>query len=136
MPTFTVTEGDDLVVEALDRGYNVANPRTRALKVNGRTGKLTVGAAPAGSASPGADGSPVLFGTALAQYVGNGRNGAGSLTAANAVVGDKVVAAVNLTSLTDATANFETTITVSGAIQQSSASDLSAVKHLFLFLHQ
>jgi hypothetical protein len=60
-----------------------------------------------------------------------GRNGAGALTLAGTKVGDKVVLAYNLTDLTDSAAGFEATITVAGQIQQSSATDFSAKKHLF-----
>lgn len=60
-----------------------------------------------------------------------GRNGAGALTLAGTRIGDKVVMAYNLTDLTDSAAGFEATITAAGQIQQSSATDLSAKKHLF-----
>lgn len=60
-----------------------------------------------------------------------GRNGAGSLTLAGTKVGDQVAFVYNITTPGDSTANFESVITVAGAIQQSSASNLSAVNHLF-----
>lgn len=66
----------------------------------------------------------------------NARNGAGAVAAVGASIGDKVLMAVNLTDLSDATANFESTITVNNQIQQSSATDLSTKKHMFLILHR
>jgi hypothetical protein len=63
---------------------------------------------------------------------GVGRNGAGALTFTGAKIGDKVVMVYNVSTPGDSTANFETTITADDAIQQSSASDLSAVNHIWL----
>lgn len=60
-----------------------------------------------------------------------GRNLAGALTLAGTRVGDKVRSVTNLAG-GDATASFESTITVAGQIQQSAASDLSAVSYLFV----
>lgn len=57
-----------------------------------------------------------------------GRNGAGSITLTGAVVGDRVVAVINNTDGSTASSLFEAAITVGDAIQQSSATDLSAKK--------
>jgi hypothetical protein len=59
-----------------------------------------------------------------------GKNGAGAITLTGAKVGDNVISVVNLSTPADASASFEDTITVADQIQQSSASDLSAVKYL------
>lgn len=59
-----------------------------------------------------------------------GRNGAGAVTLAGAKVGDTVAVVVNLSTPGDGAASFESTITVDGQIQQSSASNLSAVQFL------
>lgn len=63
-------------------------------------------------------------------FMVTGNNGAGQCTATGTVVGDKVLAAMNLTDATDDNANFEATITVVDKIVQSSASNLSAKKFL------
>src|SRR4051812_17822138 len=55
--------------------------------------------------------------------VASGSNGAGQITATGFKVGDKVVAAVNLTDGTNDAANFEAVITVVDKIVQSSASN-------------
>lgn len=60
-----------------------------------------------------------------------GRNGAGALTLAGTRVGDKVRTVVKESDGTDLSASFEATITVAGQIQQSSATDLSAVNITF-----
>lgn len=60
-----------------------------------------------------------------------GRNGAGSLTLTGAKVGDRVAGVYNISTPGNAGASFETEITVADAIQQSSASNLSAVNLLF-----
>lgn len=70
--------------------------------------------------------------TQLVTIASLGRNGAGALTLTGSVVGDRVVMAYNMTDLTDGAAAFETEITVADQIQQSSASDLSAKKHVFI----
>lgn len=58
-----------------------------------------------------------------------GRNGAGAITLAGTLVGDRVRKVVHEDG-TDASASFESTITVAGQLQQSSASDLSAQKYI------
>ena len=63
-----------------------------------------------------------------------GSNGAGPVTVASAVAGDTVVNATDLSFPADASADFEATISVSGQIQQSSTSNLSAHQfHLVIF---
>lgn len=69
--------------------------------------------------------------TKTVTVVANGNNGAGQITATGFKVGDKVVAAVNLTDGTNDAASFETEITVVDKIVQSSASNLSAKKYIF-----
>lgn len=76
--------------------------------------------------------SPVwtLIGRNLIKFSA-GRNGAGSLALTGTKVGDQVVFVYNITTPGDSSANFESVITVADAIQQSSASNLTAVNHLF-----
>jgi hypothetical protein len=69
--------------------------------------------------------------TKLVTVVAAGRNAAGAITATGFQVGDKVVAATNLTDGTGDTANFESEITVADQIQQSSASNLTTKKYIF-----
>lgn len=65
-----------------------------------------------------------------------GLNGPGGITLSNvntgdqAQAGDLVVSVLNLTSPADASASFETTISVTGQIQQTSSSNLSGNKYL------
>jgi hypothetical protein len=66
---------------------------------------------------------------ALDQLVGTAGNGAGARTLTGAAVGDKVTAVINLTDLIDASAAFESTITVVNQIQQT-ATDYSSDKIL------
>lgn len=68
--------------------------------------------------------------------VANGVAAAGPVTIAAAAVGDNVAMVLNLTGDSDDSANFESTVTVAGQIQQSSASNLSANKYLFVFQPQ
>ena len=58
------------------------------------------------------------------KVVANGLNGAGAVTVTGALVGDHIELVLNLTDATDATASFESTVSVAGQVQQTSASDL------------
>jgi hypothetical protein len=51
-----------------------------------------------------------------------------------AVIGDKVVAVIDLDNLADVSADFETTISVTDKIVQTVASDLSAITHILVQL--
>lgn len=57
-----------------------------------------------------------------------GSNGAGGVIVPGAVVGDKVGAVYRITDGTSQAASFETTVTVANQVQQSSASNLSAME--------
>jgi hypothetical protein len=62
-----------------------------------------------------------------------GRNGVGALTLTGAKVGDTVVNVSRLSAtIADGAALFESVITVADQIQQSSATDLSAVFFNFI----
>ena len=61
-----------------------------------------------------------------------GRNGAGTLALTGAKIGDVVSGVANLSVAADLKASFETVITVAGQIQQSSATNLSAVVCQFI----
>jgi hypothetical protein len=63
--------------------------------------------------------------------VASGNNGAGAITIAGALVGDNVEFVYNATDDTDATSSFEATVSVSGQVQQTSASNLSAKTCIF-----
>lgn len=78
------------------------------------------------------DGVPVLSTRPDIVAVAVGSNGAGAITVAGAVVGDTVTAAVNLTTPAVASASFESTVSVAGQVQQTSASNLSGSTFLFL----
>jgi hypothetical protein len=60
------------------------------------------------------------------KVVANGSNGAGAVTVVGTLVGDHVELVLNLTDATDATASFESTVSVAGQVQQTSVSNLSA----------
>lgn len=66
----------------------------------------------------------------------DGRNGAGACTAVGAAVGDKVLYVAGLTSgsLGNASASFESTVTIVDQIQQSSVSDLSTKDYLAILI--
>lgn len=62
-----------------------------------------------------------------------GHNGAGACTATGTKVGDTVIGVIDLAAgSVSAAASFESTITVNDQIQQTSASNLSAVKYALL----
>lgn len=63
-----------------------------------------------------------------------GRSGAGAITLTGAVVGDRVIGVAGLSTgaLGDATASFETAITVVNQVQQSAAGNLSANNYMFV----
>lgn len=55
-----------------------------------------------------------------------GLNGAGACILSEVKKGDLVLGMINITTLGNEAASFETTVTVNGQIQQTSASNLSA----------
>jgi hypothetical protein len=79
------------------------------------------------------DGIPVgssRSGPNAVKAVFTGLAAAGSIVFAGAQVGDSVEIVVGLNTPGDASASFESTISVAGHIQQTSASNLSAVTYL------
>ena len=70
---------------------------------------------------------------ALRSVVAVGRNLAGDIVMASTVAGDQLVAAFDHTDGTDVQTDFESTVTVTGHLQQSGAVDLSAKTILFIF---
>lgn len=64
----------------------------------------------------------------------SGNNGAGAVTFAAAKVGDAVKNVSATVTGADQTASFEATVSVAGQVQQTSASDLSSTKLLFVLL--
>src|SRR5436853_108678 len=86
-----------------------------------------------GDAVLGSNNLLVLDGTAIGstrsgpnalKVVAAGNNGAGAITITGAKVGDHVEM-VLLSTFTDATSSFESTVSVAGQVQQTSASNLS-----------
>lgn len=64
------------------------------------------------------------------KVIASGSNGAGPVTIAGALVGDHVEM-VLLSTFSDSSASFETTVSVAGQVQQTSASNLSGNTYLF-----
>ncbi len=60
----------------------------------------------------------------------------GPVTVTGAAVGDKVIGVANLTTPGDLKSSFETTVTVTNQVQQSTATDLSAQQVQFMILKQ
>lgn len=126
MPKFIATKGDEFVVDKLDRSYG--GKEAEALKVDGDgnatvTGTLTVtGTATVAGKTP-------MTGSLITKVVtgADASSAAQAVTATGLKVGDVVYAVVNITDLTDASASFESTITVADQIQQS-ATNLSTKK--------
>lgn len=77
---------------------------------------------------------PKLSPTALKYSGFDGINGAGACALVGSKIGDKVVGVVNLTDGGDASADFESTITVVDQIQQSAVGDLSTKKFSVLLV--
>ena len=98
----------------------------------GVTGTTTVtgNAVVTGTATVG--GKTVATGL-IRSVVAAGRNLAGDIVMASTVAGDQLVAAFNATDATDLQTSFESTVTVTGHLQQSAAVDLSTKAILFLF---
>jgi hypothetical protein len=173
MSTHICSNGDDFKVLQQDRAYK--GVLTEALKVDGKTGVVTVagqtisstgvigstgavtattvtasGAASAASITTTGNGSIggnlVVTGTAtiggktpytgsvynVVQAGANASGGATHVTIAATQLGDVLIAAANLTTPGDASASFETTVTVAGQLQQT-ITDLSAKQILFMF---
>lgn len=122
MPKYIAQEGEDFVVEQVSRTTSAT--RVTALKVDGATGVTSIG------------GLTVATAAQFLPAVVTGLAAAGSIVLAGADVGDKVVMVTNLTTPANASTLFETTITVAGHIQQTSATDLSASKFQVLVLMQ
>jgi hypothetical protein len=64
-----------------------------------------------------------------------GRKGAGAIPLPGAVVGEAVSAVINITTLANAAASFEATISKNGQIMQTSGSDLSGQEFWFILIH-
>jgi hypothetical protein len=65
-----------------------------------------------------------------------GRNGAGSVPLPGAMVGESVLAVLNISTQASGASSFETTISKAGAIQQTSGSNLSGGEFYFILLHR
>ena len=122
----------------------VANPNVTTITASGLTIPTALSlASVATTGNVGVGGNLTVTGTTtlagktpmtgkVYSIVQDGRNGAGALTLTGAKVGDTVVAIADLTTPGDLQSSFETTVSVAGQIQQSSASNLSAVEILFV----
>lgn len=195
MPTFIADNGEDFLVQQLDRSYK--GTLTEVLKVDGKTGTVTVagqtisssgvigstgavtattvtasGAVAAQSTLAvtgnttvggtlgvtgnttvggtfGVTGNTTLTGTltvggktpmtgSLYSAIIAGADASGGVVStvlAGAVIGDKVVACVNLTGATDVQTSFETAVTVTGHIQQTTTDLAAATKILVILQH-
>lgn len=98
----------------------------------GVTGATTLSGGVAVTGAATVSGKTVATGS-IFSIVAAGRNLAGDITMAGTVSGDQLVAAFNHTDGTNGQTNFEQTVTVTGHLQQSLASDLSSKTFLFLF---
>lgn len=112
-----VSRGEDFIVEQVERGYGGA--RKELIHAHGDTGQVDLEGKNLGS----------LF--KASGFTGVAAAGAATLTTAQK--GDVVLGVVNLAG-GDAASSFESVISVSGQIQQSSASDLSAAHFMVLLL--
>ncbi len=109
------------------QNYGPANAGLLSMRAQTVTGVVGSNVANAGSVS-----GQQISGSAMQTVVVTAADASvtpSSITATGLVVGDKVVACVNLTDLTDANASFENTITIADKIQQT-ATDLAADKIL------
>lgn len=129
----TVSEGESFVVKYLNRGYG-KGPATDVLRVNGDSARGALGAIMMATA-PIVNGVTQLVTTGFMQKSATGLSAAGSVTLAGTKKGDIVVSATELTGTIglDVTANFESSISVSGAIQQISGNIVQTI--LFLIAH-
>ncbi len=64
-----------------------------------------------------------------------GRKGAGFIPLPGAAAGEAAKDVINITTLASAAASFESTISKTGQIQQTSASDLSGTEFWFILIH-
>jgi hypothetical protein len=65
------------------------------------------------------------------KVVSFGSNGAGAVTVTGTEVGDNVELVLDLTDATDVTSSFETTVSIAGQVQQTSATNLSGKTCVF-----
>jgi hypothetical protein len=137
-----VSQGESFLVVLEDRTYGGVMNKV-CLHIDGTSGKLQTG----GTVTPGVygataatpsytGGSTVLSGASLFGAVAAGHSGVGAITVAGALVGDAVVMVTNMTTPALATSSFESTVSVAGQVQQTSASNLSASTFSFLLAHQ
>jgi hypothetical protein len=119
MPVHITTNGDEFVVQALDRSYKGKTAEVFKVDKNGVT---TVA-------------GKVPYTGSIYSVVQVGRATAGGLTLTGALIGDQVEAIANLTTPGDLQSSFETVVTVAGQLQQSTATDLSAKQILFILNH-
>ncbi len=108
--------------------------------LNGKLALRTAGTIEIEAAGHSGAGAVTVAGTRVGDAVTNviqtsdmelamtGHNGAGACTLTGVLIGD-IVERVLKADGTDVTSSFEAVVTVNGQLQQSSASDFSAVKH-------
>src|ERR1700704_3255115 len=92
-----------------------------------RLGLTSDGQGTQSSAALVLDGVPVASTRAPILKIATSLSGAGAVTLAGTVVGDKVVSVTDMSGDSDVTANFESTITVAGQIQQTVSTSGHAV---------
>lgn len=93
----------------------------------------------AGDGAPGDTSALILDNQVVATKRGKlivgvaaGNNGAGAITVAGTVPGDVVMLVTNLSTPANASASFESVVSVAGQVQQTSASNLTGSTYQFL----
>jgi hypothetical protein len=128
-----VSQGESFVVAYLDRTFG-KGPAVDVLRVNGDLAKGPLGQIQF-NAAPAINGVTDLVTTGYMLKTATGLSAAGPVTLAGTKVGDKVMAAMELTGTLglDVTADFESTITVAGQIQQTAGNIVQTIQ--FLIAH-
>lgn len=121
------------------------SPRTFGGRAVGIVGKIsdvdgswTFGTPVTFSAGANKAGATILAGNPFLVAQVTGHNGAGAVTVAGAVVGDKVLSVVDMTAAPAAnvSADFESTISVAGQIQQTSTDLHLSTALIVTVIHQ
>lgn len=142
-----ISENNDFTVELVSLKYR--SSRIKALKIDGKTGNITLTGATSINgqdlsnlsnvmSAVGTDGKVVktaIAATSFRSFCTLGNNGAGHITATGVKVGDKVIMVADTTNHLSRASLFEATVTVNDQIQQT-GTDLSAATLVILVLAQ
>lgn len=123
---FYSMNGDPFKVKYLDRSYG--GKETTVLSVDEKDGTVKVGSTQ----------TTIFTGSLYSAVVVGADNtlAKGYAEVTTAKVGDKLIAAANLTDTSDVQAKFETTVTVDGQVQQSSGTDNLSAKYILFILQR